>query len=198
MTTQTTPLKIAIIVGSTRPGRNGAAVADWVRGIAALRGDAAFDIVDLAEHPLPHLDEPAPPLLAIYSHEHTRLWAHVIDAYDAYVFVTPEYNHSIAGVLKNAIDFLYAEWNDKAAGFVTYGSDGGVRAAEHLRLVLAELEVATVRSQVPLTLAGDFRDYTEFTPGPTREQTLGKLLDEVVAWGGALRQLRSSSEVSAA
>jgi NAD(P)H-dependent FMN reductase len=92
----------------------------------------------------------APPSLGQYTKPHTLAWAEKIASFDGYVFVTPEYNHSTSGALKNAIDFLYREWNNKAAGFVSYGSVGGTRAVEHLRLVMAELQIATVRAQVAL------------------------------------------------
>jgi NAD(P)H-dependent FMN reductase len=101
---------------------------------------------------LPLLDEPVPPSMGQYSQPHTKAWAAKIDSFDGYVFVTPEYNHGISGALKNAIDFLYREWNNKAAGFVGYGSAGGVRAVESLRLVMGELQVADVRNQVMLSL----------------------------------------------
>src|SRR5437588_5747258 len=143
-------IKIAIILGSTRPGRNGEAVAKWVYEIAKKRTDAGFDLVDIKDFNLPLLDEPVPPILGQYSKPHTKTWAAKVASFDGFVFVTPEYNHGISGALKNAIDFLYAEWNNKAAGFVGYGSAGGVRAVEHLRLVMAEVQVATVRSQVML------------------------------------------------
>ena len=129
-----------------------------------------------------------------YSRPHTHEWAATIRAFDAYVFVTPEYNHSTSGVLKNAIDFLFAEWNDKAAGFVGYGATGGARAVEHLRLVMGELKVADVRSQVTLVLAHDWQDYTDpttFAPGVMQEPAVTAMLDEVVAWGTALRTLRA-------
>ena len=106
--------------------------------------------------------------------------------------VTPEYNHSTSGALKNAIDFLFAEWNDKAAGFVGYGSAGGVRAVESLRLVMGELMVADVRAQVALVLSQDFRDYRVFTPSPHQEGAVNAMLDQVLAWGGALKALRES------
>jgi len=101
-----------------------------------------------------------------------------------------EYNHGIPGALKNAIDFLFAEWNHKAAGFVSYGGAGGARAVEQLRLVLAEVHVATVRAQVLLSLMIDFENFTTFKPGPQHEQFVETVLDQVVAWGGALKQLR--------
>src|SRR4029453_6106992 len=114
------------------------------------RRDAEFELVDIKEFNLPLLDEPVPPSQGKYSKEHTKKWAAKIASFDGYVFVTPKSNHAISGALKNAIDFLYAEWNNKAAGFVGYGSAGGARAVEHLRLVMAEVQVATVRNQVML------------------------------------------------
>src|SRR5947209_20163624 len=143
-------LKIAIIIGSTRPNRNGEAVAKWVYQVAKKRSDAEFELVDIKDFNLPLLDEPVPPSLGQYTKEHTRAWAAKIDSFDAYVFVTPEYNHGTSGALKNAIDFLYKEWNNKAAGFVGYGSALGARAVESLRLVMGELQVADVRAQVGL------------------------------------------------
>jgi NAD(P)H-dependent FMN reductase len=144
-------IKIAIILGSTRPGRNGEAVARWVYEIAKKRIDAEFEFVDIKDFNLPLLDEPIPPSQGQYSKEHTEVWSAKIDSFDGYVFVTAEYNHGIPGALKNGIDYLYKEWNNKAAGFVGYGSSGGVRAVEQLRLVMAELQVADVRAQVAVS-----------------------------------------------
>ena len=126
-----------------------------------------------------------------YSKEHTKIWSAKIDSFDAYVFVTAEYNHGIPGALKNAIDFLYKEWNNKVAGFVGYGGAGGVRSVEQLRLVMAELKVASVRSQVQLSLFTDFENFTKFKPAPFQEKSVNTMLDEVVAWGGALKTLRT-------
>ena len=194
-------LKVAIIVGSTRPGRKADAVARWVHGIATRRDDATFEIVDLADYALPLLDEPMPPMAGQYSRPHTHEWAATIGAFDAYVFVTPEYNHSVPAALKNAIDFLHAEWSDKAAGFVSYGVHGGTRAVEHLRLTMGELKVADVRSQVVLQVFTDFvfTDPTDpmdpgvVTPGPHQEPTLMEMLTEVIAWSAALKPLRARS-----
>jgi len=183
---------IAIILGSTRPGRNGEAVARWVYDIAKQRSDADYELVDLVDYNLPHLDEVAPPSLGQYTKPHTLAWAAKIASFDGYVFVTPEYNHSTSGALKNAIDFLYAEWNNKAAGFVSYGSVGGTRAVEHLRLVMAELQVATVRAQVALSLFTDFVNFSEFTPAAHQADGVGVLLDQVVAWSTALAPVRSA------
>ena len=181
--------RIAIIVGSTRPGRKAAAVAGWIHGVAAERDDAAFDILDLADFALPHLDEASPPITGRYEHAHTRAWSAAIARYDGYVFVTPEYNHSTSGALKNAIDFLFAEWNDKACGFVSYGVHGGTRAVEHLRLVAGELKLADVRSQVALTLGGELRDGAVIAD-PRQLDAASAMLDEVVAWSQALERLR--------
>ena len=149
-------IKVAIIIGSTRPGRMAEAVARWVHAIAAQRSDAQFELVDIQDFNLPLLDEAVPPLMAQYSQPHTKVWAAKIAAFDAFVFVTPEYNHGTSGALKNALDYLYREWNNKAAGFVSYGSAGGARAVEQLRLVMGELQVADVRAQVMLSLFTDF------------------------------------------
>src|SRR6184192_688258 len=151
-------IKIAIILGSTRPNRNGEAVAKWVYEIAKKRTDAEFELVDVKDFNLPLLDEPVPPSMGQYSKPHTKAWAAKVASFDGFVFVTAEYNHGIPGALKNAIDFLFAEWNNKAAGFVSYGSVGGSRAVEHLRLVMAELQVADVRAQVALSLFTDFEN----------------------------------------
>ena len=183
-------LRIGIIVGSTRPGRKADAVARWVHEIAGRRGDAEYEVVDIAAYDLPLLDEPVPPSMGRYSKEHTKRWSAAIASFDGFVFVTPEYNHATSGALKNAIDFLYAEWNDKAAGFVGYGSAGGTRAVENLRLIMAELQVATVRTQVALSLHDDFENYTAFQPLPRHEKTVNAMLDQLVAWSGALRTLR--------
>src|SRR5205814_3953697 len=131
---------------------NGEAVAKWVNEIAQKRKDAAFELVDLKDLNLPLLDEPVPPSMGQYSKSHTKRWAAKIDSFDGFVFVTAEYNHGIPGALKNAIDFVFREWNNKAAGFVSYGSAGGARAVEQLRQVLAEVQIATVRNQVLLSL----------------------------------------------
>lgn len=184
-------IRIAIILGSTRPGRIGEAVAKWVHQIAIQRSDAEFELVDIKDYNLPLLDEPVPPSQGKYSKEHTKTWAQKIASFDAFVFVTPEYNHGTSGALKNAIDFLYAEWNNKAAGFVGYGSAGGTRAVEQLRLVMAELQIADVRAQVMLSLFTDFENYSVFKPDPRHEKAVGTMLGQVIAWGGALKTLRS-------
>jgi NAD(P)H-dependent FMN reductase len=183
-------LKIAIILGSTRPGRVGEAVAKWVYEIAKKRGDAEYELIDVKDCNLPLLDEAVPPSQGKYSQPHTKAWAAKIDMFDAFVFVTAEYNHGIPGALKNAIDFLYKEWNNKAAGFVSYGSAGGARAVEQLRLVMAELQIADVRAQVMLSLFTDFENFTVFKPAAFQAKLVDTMLDQVIAWGTALKTLR--------
>jgi NAD(P)H-dependent FMN reductase len=183
-------IRIAIIVGSTRPGRKAEAVARWALDIALLRNDAVYELVDIAQFKLPLLDEPVPPSMGHYSKEHTKAWAAKIGSYDGFVFVTPEYNHGTSGALKNAIDFLFAEWNNKAAGFVSYGSAGGVRAVESLRLVMGEIKVADVRSQVMLSLHTDFENFQTFQPAAHHEKSVNSMLDELVSWSGALQTVR--------
>ena len=183
-------LKVAIIIGSTRPGRKAEDVARWVHGIAARRDDASFEIVDIAAFDLPLLDEAYPPSMGQYSKPHTHAWAARIADFDAFVFVTPEYNHSMPGALKNAIDYLFREWNDKAAGFVGYGSVGGARAVEQLRLVMGELKVADVRAAVALSLFTDFEQFTIFKPQPGQEAAVEAMLNDLIPWGGALQAMR--------
>lgn len=186
-------LKVAIVVGSTRPGRKADAVAKWVLEIATRRADAQFEIVDILDFELPLLDEPVPAAMGEgrYTKPHSAAWSAKIASFDAFVFVTPEYNHGISGALKNALDFLYPEWNDKAAGFVGYGGAGATRSVEQLRLVLAELQMATVRNQVALSLREDFED-GKFQPRPYQAKAVKGVLEQVIAWGGALKSLRES------
>ena len=183
-------LKIAIILGSTRPGRVGAAVGQWAYAMARKRSDADFELVDIGDFGLPLLDEPVPATSGQYSQPHTRAWSAKIASFDGFVFVTPEYNHGISGALKNAIDFLYEEWTDKGAGFIGYGYTMGARAIEHLRLVMASVQVATVRPNVGLSLYADFEKGTLFKPTAIHEKNVNAMLDHVIAWSGALRTLR--------
>lgn len=183
-------ISTAIILGSTRPGRNGEAVAKWVYEIAKNRKDSSFELLDLKDFNLPLLDEPVPPSMGTYSQPHTKAWAARIAPFDAFVFVTPEYNHGTSAALKNALDFIYGEWNNKAAGFVSYGSMCGVRAVEQLRLQMAELQIADVRAQVMLSLHTDFENYAVFKPAAMHEKNLGTMLDQLISWGTALQSVR--------
>jgi NAD(P)H-dependent FMN reductase len=177
-------LKIGIILGSTRQGRVSPQVGEWVKGIADQRGDADYEIVDIADYNLPFLgttDGSEPGIAA---------WNQKLANLDGFVFVVQEYNHSITGALKNALDFAREAWNDKAAGIVSYGSTGGARAAEHLRGILGELKVADVRTHPTLSLFTDFENGSDFKPQELHLTNVTAMLDEVNAWSGALKTIR--------
>jgi NAD(P)H-dependent FMN reductase len=191
-------LRIGIVLGSTRPGRRGEQIAAWVLGAARAHGGADYELIDLAHYGLGNLDEGGNPNLQQYQHSHTRDWSAVIDGFDGFVFLVPEYNHSFPGALKNALDYVYREWNDKAAGIVSYGGHAaGVRAAEALRLVLAELQVATVRAQPAIALIPAFATGA-FVPTDGLDAAVSGLLDQVIAWSGALRAVREATARTAA
>jgi NAD(P)H-dependent FMN reductase len=155
------------------------------------RSAATYDLVDLAEQDLPNLDEPEPASSGNYTQPHTRAWAEKVAGYDAFVFVTPEYNHGIPGQLKNALDYVYAEWNDKVAGIVCYGSNGGFRAAEQLKLTLNELQVAVVRAQVEVSTFDDLDPTGAMRPRDYQPAKRKAMLAAVERWAGALRTMRT-------
>lgn len=189
-------IRVAIILGSTRPGRNTEAVAKWVYELAKNRTDAEYELVDIADFNLPLLDEPVPPSVGQYSKEHTLRWAEKINSFDGYVFVTPEYNHGPSAALKNAMDYLYKEWNNKACGFVSFGSGLGIRAVEQLRQVVAELQMADVRGHVSFSLFTDFEKMSVFKPAPSHEKTLHTMLDQIFNWSQALQSVRENLNVA--
>ncbi|MFZ0444799.1 MAG: NADPH-dependent FMN reductase [Bacillus sp. (in: firmicutes)] len=177
-------LNIGIILGSTREGRLSPQVGEWVKTLADKRGDANYEIVDIAEFKLPFLgttDGTEPGIAA---------WNEKLASLDGFVFIVQEYNHSITGALKNALDFAREAWNNKAAGIVSYGSVGGARAAEHLRGILGELAVADVRTHPALSLFTDFENGQTFKPAQMQEETVGQLLEQVVSWSTALKSVR--------
>lgn len=184
-------LKIGIIIGSTRPGRRAPEVAQWIYDIAVKKGGADYEIVDIKDYDLPVLDEEVPPSMGKYAQPHTLKWAEKVASLDGFIFVTPEYNHSISGALKNAIDFVYAEWINKAAGFVSYGTTGGARAVEHLRGIMAEVQVADVRAHVSLGLFTDFVNFAELKPAPWHLQQADTMLDQLLNWSRAMKTLRA-------
>lgn len=183
-TMTTAKMNIGIILGSTRQGRVSPQVGEWVKEIADQRGDANYEIVDIADFQLPFLgttDGTEPGIAA---------WNEKLGSLDGFVFIVQEYNHSITGALKNALDFAREAWNDKAAGIVSYGSTGGARAAEHLRGICGELKIADVRTHPTLSLFTDFENGTQFKPQSLHLANVNTMLDEVVAWSGALKTLR--------
>src|SRR3954451_10471497 len=139
---------------------------------------------------MPFFEEERSPMLAPPKSAIALRWGKKMAELDGYIFVTAEYNHGLPAVLKNALDYAYAEYNRKPATFVGYGSAGATRAVEQLRLVMAELQVATVRNQVALSLFADFENYSTFKPHPRHEASVNAVLDQVIAWAGALQTLR--------
>lgn len=186
-------MKIAIVLGSTRPGRLGAGVADWVARLAKERQDAEFEVLDVDDFDLDLLAEPTVPGAANreYESEKTRRWGAAVDSFDGFVFVTPEYNHSVPAAMKNAFDVLYPEWSHKSVGFVGYGADGAVRAIEHWRTIVANAHMVAVRGQVSLSLFDDFAD-GELTPLERREGELTTVFDQVVAMATSLEAQRAA------
>lgn len=178
----TEALNIGIIVGSTREGRVSPQVAQWVKELADKRGDANYTIIDIADYKLPLLGEGEAPGAAE--------WSKAVAAQDGFVFIAQEYNHSITGALKNALDYLREEWNNKAAGIVSYGSVGGARATEHLRGILGELLVADVRVHPALSLFTDFENGSVFTPKEVQISSVNQMLDQVIPWSKALKTIR--------
>lgn len=181
-------LNIGIIQGSVREERNGIKVAEYILEKANLRNDANYELVDLADYDLPLLgsknatEAQAKDIVA---------WKAKLAEFDAYVFITPEYNHALGGALKNATDYIQGETANKAAGFVGYGSLGGTRAHENMRLILAELQVATVRTAVTFSFMSDFENFSDFKPADYHQANIDGMLDQVNAWATALKTLRN-------
>ncbi|WP_298888877.1 NAD(P)H-dependent oxidoreductase [uncultured Serinicoccus sp.] len=173
-------MKIGIIIGSLREGRKGESVGRWVHEQAQAReGTTEFELIDLKSFGVPLLEWEKVPGGAKkqYPYDSVLAWSAAVDACDGFVLVTPEYNHSVPGGLKNATDWLYPEWQGKAAGLVGYGSEGGVRAIEHWRLILANYSTVVVRQQVSLSTMEEF-DGAQVRPNERRPGELGTLLDQ--------------------
>lgn len=186
---------LQIIVGSTRPGRVGLPIAEWVAKTAAAHGGFEVELVDLAEHALPLLDEPNHPRLRQYTKDHTRRWSETIERGDAYVFVHPEYNHGYNAALKNAIDYLVVEWADKPVGLVSYGGvSGGLRASEALRGVVTNLRMVPAVEGVPIPFAPRFlNDEGEFVPDEMITGSVAPMLKELARLHEALATLRAKA-----
>lgn len=177
-------LKIGIILGSTREGRLSPQVGEWVKKVAEKRSDADYEVIDIADFKLPLLGELGGDASG------ATAWSQRVAACDGFVFIVAEYNHSITGALKNALDYLREEWNNKAAGIVSYGSVGGARAAEHLRGILGELLVADVRVHPALSLFTDFENGTTFKPKEVQADSVNQMLDQLIPWAMALKTIR--------
>ncbi|WP_040164498.1 NADPH-dependent FMN reductase [Microbacterium gorillae] len=176
-------MKIGIISGSIRQGRNSAHVARWVKDHAdALASDGVeFELVALADYDLPLFDGAVLPAMMNkqYDNPAVAAWSEKIDSFDAYVFVTPEYNHGVPGALKNAVDSLGPEWTDKVVAFVSYGADGGVRAVEQWRQILANFNIYAIRSTVALALFQEF-GHEGFAPLERRAQEIEAVLTSLI------------------
>jgi NAD(P)H-dependent FMN reductase len=187
-------IRIGIIVGSTRPGRNGVQVANWVQDVAKRHaGDrAAFELLDLKAFELPLLDEQIPAVVAPGQKPHTQRWAARAGACDAYIVVTPEYNGGAPASLRNAIDYLFHEWAHKVVAYVGYGVFGALTAVQELRAQAGRLQMADIGPQVVLSLREDFVDNTQFRPQVLHTAELHTLVDELLAWTAALAPLRAA------
>ncbi|CCV66471.1 NADPH-dependent FMN reductase [Paracholeplasma brassicae] len=175
-------LKIGIILGSTREGRVSPFVGEWVKGLTESFGQASYEVVDVKSFNLPLLGESA-------DMSGIMAWNEKLASLDGFIFVVSEYNHSIAASLKNALDLARDPWANKAAGIVSYGSVGGARAAEHLRGILGELQVADVRSHVTLSLFDDFTP-EGFKPRAVHEAAVKDQVTQLENWAKALKTIR--------
>jgi NAD(P)H-dependent FMN reductase len=182
---------LQVVVASTRPGRVGLPVARWFAARAADEGRFVVDVADLAEIALPFLDEPNHPRLRQYVHDHTRRWSERVDAADAFAFVVPEYNHGFNAPLKNAIDFLYQEWQHKPVGLVSYGGvSGGTRAAQQIKQVLVAVKAVPLPEAVILPFVRQHLEGDELRPPESVERAADAMLGELARWADALRPLR--------
>ncbi len=183
---------LQVVIGSTRPGRIGPSIAAWVADRAETHGGFDVEIVDLADVDLPLFDEPNHPRLSDYHHAHTKRWSAIVARGDAFVFVCPEYNHGINAALKNALDFLYHEWQRKAVGFVSYGGvSAGTRAVQQLKQVATALRMVPIVESVYLPFAAAHLDADGvFQPGEDAELAATAMLDETQRWTEATAQMR--------
>ena len=184
-------LNIAIIPGTSRPQALNPQIVNWVEQQLASNGDVRAEVVDFGSFDLPLLDEVIPAGAKMSANDHTKAWGAKLEEFDAFIFVTPEYNHSISGSLKNALDFVATEFNHKVAGIVNYGADKGVRAAEHLRHILANYKLAVVRDQASFSIFTDVADGT-FAPTEVSTAPFASMVDDIVAWGEALKSVREA------
>jgi NAD(P)H-dependent FMN reductase len=187
--------KIGVIIGTTRAARFADNPTNWLMKIAAARNDAEFEVVDLRDYPLPFFEENGSPFYVPVQNEVAKKWATKMASLDGYVFITAEYNHSVSGVLKNALDYAYAEYNRKPASFVAYGGSGGARAVEHLRGILAELQVASLKYPVHIGMAemlGIMREGKTMADFGYLDEGATKMLDELVWWTNALKAARQA------
>lgn len=189
-------MRIGVIAGSSSPGALTPQVVDWVSAQLSERG-LDHEVVHFGAFDLPILDEAIPGGAGMYENEHTKAWAEALRPFDAYIVVTPEYNHSVPGPLKNAIDFVGQEFAHKPVGFVSYGADKGVRAVEAWRLVFANFRAATVRGIGAFSIFTDFADGA-FAPEQVSADTFGPMIEDLVAWAEGFAVVRQNAEAAVA
>ena len=191
---------LQIIIGSTRPGRVGPAVADWIYERAIAHGGFRVELVDLAEVNLPLFDEPKHPRFRDYTHQHTKDWSATISRADAFIFVVPEYNYGFNAAMKNAIDYLHGEWQGKAVGFVSYGGvAGGTRAVQMLKQVVTTLKMVPIPESVSIPFIQQLLDdQGRLLPNEIMDQAGAAMLDELVTWTTALHTIRQPAAAAAA
>lgn len=184
---------IKIIIGSTRPNRFGPQLAKWLMELARDHTEARFELIDLKKVNLPFLDEPDEPSAGNYVHDHTKKWSKIIDGADGFIWVHPEYNHGMNASLKNALDFLWREWNDKPVALAGYGAAaGGARAAEQLRLVASGLKMFVLRTQFSMVNYKSQLEDGEFKPTEQQTAVARGLLEEIVFWTIQLKKARAA------
>lgn len=184
-------LKLHVILGSTRPGRAGLPIGKWAFDQIALHGGFEGTLVDLAAVNLPMLDEPKHPRFAEYEHQHTRDWSATVQAADAFVIVTPEYNYSAPPALVNALDYLHQEWSYKPVGFVSYGgASGGLRSVQAAKLIVTALKMMPIPEGVALPFFSQHLADGVFSPPEVQAKAARAMLDELAKWATALKPLR--------
>ena len=189
---------LKIIIASTRPGRVGDKVGRWVTAAAQAHAAFSVEVLDLAEIALPLMDEPNHPRLATYTHDHTKAWSASVASADAFVFVMPEYNYAFTAPLKNALDYLFVEWQHKAVGLVSYGGvSGGLRAAQMIKQVVTTLSMMPIVEAIALPMVATMIKDGEFVPSEMAEQSATAMLDSLARWTPALQTLRPQSETDA-
>lgn len=189
---------LQVLVASTRPGRSGRLVADWVMAEAEARTGFSVELVDLADFDLPLLDEPSHPRLRQYEHAHTRRWSETIERGDAFVVVTPEYDYSTPAALMNALQYLVHEWAYKPMGFVSYGGiSGGLRGVQMTKQVVTSLRMMPIPEGVAVPFFTQHVDAATrlFNPGELSRQSAHRMLDELLRWARALAPLRETTTV---
>jgi NAD(P)H-dependent FMN reductase len=183
--------KLGVVICSTRPNRLGLPVARWFVDKAKPHGKFQVEVIDLKEIALPPLDEPNHPMKRQYEHEHTKAWSRTISSLDAFVFVTPEYNYSLPPALVNALDYLFHEWNYKAACFVSYGGvSAGTRSVQMSKQTVTALRMMAIPEGVFIPFAAKLVAGDRFDPGTTQDEAVTRMLDELLRWTTALEMLR--------